>query len=620
MQNYELYSSNLDFLEAHQPLILDQHPLARLDSLHHGLYSPPNFLSQSFCQAYCLDFKSDPNPKYVTMAKSALSAIPGLCYIASLNTDLVQTIDVVRKLGFFPHTNETKNYLMHGKLTDYGTHLHMDRSHAPVSGIGYVGWRFSLFSFIRGTIIGTVCYVTGTIVGSLPEYRTAIDAQIDNAIEVQIDNAMNPNEAVSAVLESCALDELAVLASVEAVPSTIVPSVASEVVESLPVDSLSDLTPVSTPLSTVVAATVSTIAAETNTPENLTTSTARNILSYTTSVFGRLSRPVVCFVNGVSRDQLPAANSTIYSSVRSGISSFSDTFRGSCRGLYRRSVSSAVDAYHSVDDYLRTSPFFTVKYLFYLLKSAVFAFVRVTFKNPVSTLLVAYVSTPFIRGYAKRHGWPHFPVINVMTILSIPATVGLVCKIFDGFYSSLRFTTITFCEAAGIPPPSALAVTTTGLTATVGTYVLRYTPTGLAVGGRIRRWFMRRPTYSCVLLPPSHGLTTISSQHPGLFLDLTTIVTAKELDALSDDDSRTTFVQNKLYAYLGQSSKTVVLNPFFDSFGMRVLGTYCLEPAVVVTNDPDNLTTIRALTERCAKIAVTFPDYDSLHARLMTHT
>lgn len=619
MQTYELHSSNLDFLEVHQQLVLDQHHLARFDLLHRELFSPPDYLSQSFCQAFCLDFKSDPNPKFVAIAKSALSAIPGLCYVASLNTDLVQTIDVVKKLGFFPHTDDTKNFLMHGRLTDYGTHLHMERNHAPVSGVGYVGWRFSLFSFIRGTIIGTICYVTGTIVGSQPEFRAAVDAQINNAIDVQINNAMATDEAVSTVLESCALDELAVLASVEAVPSTIVPSAVAEVVESLPVDSLSDLTPVSAPLSAVITTAVSTTASDIASPETLTPTTTRNILAYTTSVFGRLSRPVVSFVNGVSRDQLPAANSTVYSSVRSGISSFSDTLRGSCRGLYRRSVSSAVDAYHSVDDYLRTSPFFTVKYLFYLFKSAVFAFVRVTFNNPVSTLLVAYVSTPIIRGYAKRHGWPHFPVINVMTILSIPATVGLVCKIFDSFYSTLRFTTMTFCEAAGIPPPSALAVTTTGLTATVGTYVLRCTPTGLAVGGRIRRWFMRRPTYSCVLLPPSHGLTTISSQHPGLFLDLSTIVTGKELDALSED-SRTTFVQNKLYAYLGQSSKMVVLNPFFDAFGMRVLGTYCLEPAVVVTNEPDNLAAVRALTERCAKTAVTFPDYASLHARLMTHT
>lgn len=608
MQPYELHSSNLDFLEVHHQLVSDQHQLAHFDALHRELFSPPNYLSRSFCQAFCLDFKPDPNPKIVTIAKSALSAIPGLCYVASLNTDLPQTIDVVKRLGFFPHTEVTKNFLMHGKLTDYGSHLHMERNHAPVSGIGYIGWKFSLYSFIRGTIIGTVCYVTGALVGSQPEFRAAYDAQIKNATIL--------DEAAPNVLQSRALDDLVLLASVEAVPSTIAPSSLAKVVtETLPVDT----TTPSIPLSAVTTSTVSTTVPGIAPPDTLAPATNFNILAYTTSVFGRLSRPVVSFVNGFSRDHLPSANSTAYSSVRSGLSSFTDTLRGSCHGLYRRTVSSAVNTYHSVDDYLRTSPFFTVKYLFYLLKSAVFTFVRVTFKNPVSTLLIAYVSTPFIRGYAKRHGWPHFPVINVMTVLSIPAVIGLVCKIFDSFYSTLRFTTVTFCEAAGIPPPSALAVTTTGLTATVGTYVLRYTPTGLAIGGRIRRWFMRRPTYSCILLPPSHGLTTISSQHPDLFLDLSTIVAGKELDALTED-SRTTFVQNKLYAYLGQSSRVVILNPFFDAFGMRVLGTYCLESSAVVTNEPDHLAACRALTERFSKIAVTFPDYSSLHARLMTHT
>lgn len=623
MHTYELYSSNLELLEVRQQLVSDQHPFARFGTNHHELYSPPDFLSRSFCQAFCLDFKPDPNPKFVTLTKAVIANVPGLCYVASLNTNIPQTIDVVKKLGLFPHTDSAKNFKLHGKITDYGSHLHMERHHAPLAGVGYVGWKFSLYSFLRSTILGTVCYFTGAFVASQPEFRAAVDAHV------------NPPTVTSnftpVPLQTHAMEDLVRLASIEAIPTVVAPSLATAVDSVAPVtDTVADVVSavssahVVPPISTISSispdyldvnsAAVSVVAAAEIDPTPST-----DLLSHASSAISSLYRPVARFVNGLTRDHLPSANSTTFESVQTGLSSFSDSVRSSCDGLYRRAVNSVIGAYHNVDDYLRTSPFFTVKYLFYLFKSAVFSFVRVTFNNPVSTLLVAYVSTPFIRAYTKKHGWPHFPVVNVMTVLSVPAVVGLVCKVFDTFYSSLRFTTITFCEAAGIPPPSALAVTTTGLTATVGTYVLRYTPTGLAIGGRIRRWFMRRPTYSCVLLPPSHGLTTISSHHPTLFLDLSTIVTEKELDE-QPEETRTAFVQNKLYAYLGQSSRVVVLNPFFHSFGMKVLGSYCLEPSAVSSTVPDRLTFCRSLTERFAKIAVTFPDYASLHARLMTHT
>lgn len=87
MHPYELHSSNLDLLEVRHQLVSDQHPLARAGSIHHELFSPPDFLSRSFCQAFCLDFKSDPNPKLVAVTKSAISTIPGLCYVADLNTN-----------------------------------------------------------------------------------------------------------------------------------------------------------------------------------------------------------------------------------------------------------------------------------------------------------------------------------------------------------------------------------------------------------------------------------------------------------------------------------------------------------------------------------------------------
>lgn len=200
MQPFELQSSNLDLLEIHHQLVSDQHPSARTDLAQHGLYVPPEFLSRTFCQAYCLDYQPDPNSKLVTAAKSAISSIPGLCYVTSLNTDLSQTIDIVSKLGLFPHNDSTKNFYMQGKLTNYGSHFHMERNHAPISGDGRVGWKFSLFSFIRGTIIGTVCYFTGAIVGSQPEFRAAYEAQVDVAKTLDV----SPTN----YLQSLALDEL----------------------------------------------------------------------------------------------------------------------------------------------------------------------------------------------------------------------------------------------------------------------------------------------------------------------------------------------------------------------------------------------------------------------------
>lgn len=204
MHPYELHSSNLDLLEVRHQLVSDQRHFARPETLHHELFSPPDFLSRSFCQAFCLDFKSDPNPKLVAVTKSAIAAVPGLCYVVSLNTNLPRTFDVVKKLGLFPHTDSTKNFLMHGKLTDYGSHLHMERNHTSVSGVGYVGWKFSLYSFIRGTIIGTVCHFTGALVGSQPEFRAAYDAQVNSATVL--------DSAPTNILQSRALDDLVKLA------------------------------------------------------------------------------------------------------------------------------------------------------------------------------------------------------------------------------------------------------------------------------------------------------------------------------------------------------------------------------------------------------------------------
>lgn len=285
MHPYELHSSNLDLLEVRHQLVSDQHPLARAGSIHHELFSPPDFLSRSFCQAFCLDFKSDPNPKLVAVTKSAISTIPGLCYVADLNTNLPQTFDVVKKLGLFPHTNTAKNYLMHGKLTDYGSHLHVERSHAPMSGAGYIGWKFSVYSFIRSTILGTVCYFTGAFIGSQPEFRAASDTPVDSATVF--------GNASASALQSRAMDDLVKLASVEAVPTTIASPSLAAVTEIEPTE-------------------------------------PTDLLSYASSAIDCLCRPVASFISGFSRDHLPSANSTTYLSVQSGLSSFTNSVRSSC--------------------------------------------------------------------------------------------------------------------------------------------------------------------------------------------------------------------------------------------------------------------------------------------------
>lgn len=315
MHPYELHSSNLDLLEVRHQLVSDQHPLARAGSIHHELFSPPDFLSRSFCQAFCLDFKSDPNPKLVAVTKSAISTIPGLCYVADLNTNLPQTFDVVKKLGIFPHTNTAKNYLMHGKLTDYGSHLHVERSHAPMSGAGYIGWKFSVYSFIRSTILGTVCYFTGAFIGSQPEFRAASDTPADSATVF--------GNASASALQSRAMDDLVKLASVEAVPTTIAsPSLAAVT------DSISSVSAISTisadPFAVNSAAVIAASAAEIKPTE------PTDLFSYASSAIDCLCRPVASFISGFSRDHLPSANSTTYLSVQSGLSSFTNSVRSSC--------------------------------------------------------------------------------------------------------------------------------------------------------------------------------------------------------------------------------------------------------------------------------------------------
>lgn len=166
-----------------------------------------------------------------------------------------------------------------------------------------------------------------------------------------------------------------------------------------------------------------------------------------------------------------------------------------------------------------------------------------------------------------------------------------------------------------------MTVASTGLTATVGTYVLNCTPVGLAIGGRVRNWIYRRPTYSTILLPPSHGITKLTLDHPDLFIDLSTIVSQNDLQN-TPPGRHNELVRSKLFAYLGQNSKKLVLNPYFSDYGMRVVAMYCLDPDVITCNDSAQLQTVRELTRTFSRLpsVQTLPTYEALHAKLITHT
>lgn len=86
-------------------------------------------------------------------------------------------------------------------------------------------------------------------------------------------------------------------------------------------------------------------------------------------------------------------------------------------------------------------------------------------------------------------------------------------------------------------------------------------------------------------------------------MDLSTIISLAELELL-DPRKRVDIVQEKIFAYLGDNKKKIIiLNPFFDASGMCVLGSFALDPAAIMVNDPSQRETMCAFAEMFSHVS-----------------
>lgn len=109
-------------------------------------------------------------------------------------------------------------------------------------------------------------------------------------------------------------------------------------------------------------------------------------------------------------------------------------------------------------------------------------------------------------------------------------------------------------------------------------------------------------------------------KHPERFFDLPSVVNFGEFEKLTINE-RVNYIQDLLYAHLGRDNNKIVLNPYFATFGMKVLGYYCLAPDKVSGVDPLRVISSQQFTESFARLdgVVQVDSYDELEVKLLSH-